>query len=92
MSIELKICPVRDTKVFYGGDEVCGTVEVRGPLEFPYYDDSNVHIVFAGSSETAHVPKGGTKFTDNAIFFQVEKVLLDGIVDFKRGASQTWQF
>jgi len=80
--LKFKVDRVRDTGVFYGSDEVRGTVEIRGPLTFPYYDDSKVHIVFAGSSETAHALKGHV-YDDKAIFFQDEKVLFAGIVTSK---------
>jgi hypothetical protein len=92
MSILVQVNRVRDSGLFHAGDEVSGTVEMKGPLPFPYYDDSKVNLTFTGSSETCHVPKGGALFKDNAIFFQYEKVFLEGVLDFKSGASQTWQF
>ena len=92
MSILLKINAVRDNGLFHAGDEVSGTVEMKGPLPFPYYDDSKVNLLFTGSSETYHVPKGGHLFKDEAIFFQYEKVFLEGVVDFKTSNNQTWQF
>jgi hypothetical protein len=91
MSVEIKVNRVRESGIFHGGDEVNGTVEIRGPLDFPYYDDSKVHIVWSGSSETAHAVQSHV-YADHAIFFQSEKVLFTGIVDLKNGASRIWQF
>lgn len=91
MSINIRVNSVRDTGVFYGGDEICGTVEIRGLLDFPRYNDTKVNIVFSGSSAVARVLKGHV-YDDQATFFQAEKVLYVGVVDLKSGASQTWQF
>ncbi|KAF4637380.1 hypothetical protein G7Y89_g700 [Cudoniella acicularis] len=88
MALEIKIYHVRDTKVFYGGDEVSGHVELWGPAK---HSELTVEINFQGFSETMQIIKNH-QYDDKAIFFQSSQPLFKGEVDIERGIMKIYPF
>ena len=87
-SIGIQIYHVRDSGIYYGGDEVKGFVEVKGPLNVI---DAIVEISFSGITEAQHVvPKRVMK--NKATFFDETKILFKGTVVLEKDGTQTWPF
>ena len=87
MPLKITIQRVRDADFFWGGDRISGYVEAEGPLNI---SNATVKIGFAGSCTTAQT--GNPSPDDRSVFVQAWNVLLEGDVNIKDGATQTWAF
>jgi hypothetical protein len=88
MYVAFKVFHLRDSKVFYGGDEVTGFLEVKGPLAIP---DATVKITFRGIAKTEQQVRNRT-MKDKQIFFQTNQELFKGAIDIEKDAIQTFPF
>lgn len=88
MSIEIKIHHPRDSGVFYGGDDVTGFLEIKGPLNIP---DATVKVHFKGCANVEQ-QSDSREGDDKQIFFQTLQELFRGVIDLQEDEIRTFPF
>ena len=88
MSLTIKVVYPRNSRVYYGGDEVTGVLEIKGPLDI---SDGTVKILFRGYAETL-LPVRNDTLIDRQIFFQTSQTIFQGAVNLKEDEIQTLYF
>ena len=84
MSLSIKISYLRDSNVFYGGDEITGIVEIKGPLNLP---NATVKIIFQGIAEV-----GSGDHRDRHRFFSTVHNFFRGAITLLGDETRTFPF
>jgi hypothetical protein len=88
MSLTIQIYHLRDTKVFYGGEEVAGFVEATGPMKIPV---GKLEFKFAAYSETMQ-KRDRFPVDDKTVFHEHSEILFEGDLEMANGDVKTWPF
>jgi len=88
MSVTIKIQHVRESEVFYPGEEVAGLVEIRG-LTIP---DSTINVRLSGRTTTEMRRDQYSRLGDTQTFFQIAQVLHQGKLKVTGDEVQEYTF